>query len=176
MPGLALCGVGILVLVFPVFVEISLPLLLGGTIIVGGMFSIAFAAAQRTWKGALAYGLFGAVSTVIGMTIVVSPRSGTAVVILLLVVYLLVSGVVAVVGAFSVRSERGWGVFVVSGVLSLLFGVLLTVGYPSTDGWVLGLYVGLSLVSTGGSLALFAFLGRNEARSHLPTESSKPES
>ena len=61
-------------------------------------------------------------------------------------------GIARVLLARRIRPQRGWGLFLASGLLSLLFGVLVLLGLPG--GWsvaVLGVVIGINMVLTGVS-------------------------
>lgn len=84
---------------------------------------------------------------------------GLASLTLLLIAYLLVEGIAElVVAARMAGAGRGW--IAGSDALSLVLGLALWAGFPADAGWVLGVFVGASLLATGLSMLLVAYGGR----------------
>jgi uncharacterized membrane protein HdeD (DUF308 family) len=91
------------------------------------------------------------------------PLSGVAAVGLLLAIYLLLDAYGSFALAQMIRPARGWGWMSVNGVLSLLMALLFLIGWPSTSLWLVGLYVGISLVFNGLALAVIGWTLRKGA-------------
>lgn len=58
------------------------------------------------------------------------------------------------------RLRDNWGWLLVSGLLSLIAGVLIWIGWPSSAAWALGLLVGIELIFGGWSMILLALAAR----------------
>ncbi|HKF95973.1 MAG TPA: hypothetical protein VKB96_15550, partial [Gammaproteobacteria bacterium] len=59
---------------------------------------------------------------------------------------------------------RGW--LIASGILGLIIGVLLLLGWPSTAMWAIGILAGINFIFTG--IALLALASRSKARTTRP--------
>ncbi len=81
------------------------------------------------------------------------PLSGVAAVGLLLAIYLLLDAYGSFALAQMIRPARGWGWMSFNGLISLLLALLFLIGWPSTSLWLVGLYVGISLIFNGLALA-----------------------
>jgi len=145
---------GILGIIFPYVTGISISLLLGGALVVGGLVHVAHAFRARGWKGFAGQAALAIVYSFAGLSLLANPVLGLTTLTLLLIVYFLLSGVVEAVVGLQIRGDPGWGWVTTSGVLSVLLGLLLLVGFPATADWALGLLFGISLLSTGVSMVV----------------------
>jgi uncharacterized membrane protein HdeD (DUF308 family) len=68
---------------------------------------------------------------------------------LLLAIYLLIDAFSSFALAQSIHPARGWGWMVFNGATSALLAALFLFGWPVTSLWLVGLYVGISLVFDG---------------------------
>jgi uncharacterized membrane protein HdeD (DUF308 family) len=75
---------------------------------------------------------------------------------LLLAAFFVVEGIWKIVSSFSYRSASGWVWVLVSGVLSLLLGLLIWNQWPVSGMWAVGVLVGVDLLSTGISMVVLA--------------------
>ncbi|MFD1585798.1 HdeD family acid-resistance protein [Halorientalis brevis] len=155
--GVLLALLGVLAIAFPFVTGISLALLFGATLIVGGVFHYAHAFSAAGWSGSIAQVLLGLLYTGAGILLMANPVLTLASLTVLLVAFLAVEGLVLIGLSFTVRNEPNWEWNVFSGLLSLLLAALLWAGLPSTAAWGLGLILGVNLLTTGVGLV---FLGR----------------
>jgi uncharacterized membrane protein HdeD (DUF308 family) len=72
----------------------------------------------------------------------------------------LAEGVLEIIMAFRVRPHEGWGWLILSGLIAVAAGALITLGLPSSAGWALGLLAGINLISTGWGFLFLALAGR----------------
>jgi uncharacterized membrane protein HdeD (DUF308 family) len=89
---------------------------------------------------------------IIGGLMLLYPASGVAAVGLLLAIYLLLDAYGSFVLAQSIHPAKGWGWMTFNGVLSFLMALLFLIGWPSTSLWLVGIYVGISLLLDGWAL------------------------
>lgn len=81
-----------------------------------------------------------------------SPESGVAAVGLMLAIYLLLHGFASFANAQSLHPAKGWGWMVFNGITSVLLAILFLIGWPVTSLWLVGLYVGITLLFDGWAL------------------------
>ncbi|WP_313690850.1 HdeD family acid-resistance protein [Halorarum halobium] len=158
--GIVLAALGVLAIFTPFVTGVTLSLLLGAILIVGGLVHLVNAFSARGWSGSLWQVVLGIVYGLAGVSLLVNPVLGLATLTLLLVAYFAVDGVVEIVMGLRMRPESRWAWVAGSGVISLLLAVLLWVGFPSTALWAVGLLVGVGLLSSGFSLISVALVGR----------------
>jgi uncharacterized membrane protein HdeD (DUF308 family) len=89
---------------------------------------------------------------VTGGLMLLYPTSGVAAVGLLLAIYLLMDAYGSFVLAQSIYPAKGWGWMTFNGALSFLMAILFLIGWPATSLWLVGLYVGISLLFDGWAL------------------------
>jgi uncharacterized membrane protein HdeD (DUF308 family) len=91
----------------------------------------------------------------IGAFLMVYPRSGTLAITVVLSFYLIATGVLRTLTAFWVRyPSRAWTV--VSGVVSVVLGVMLATGWPTSALWFIGFAIGIDLIFSGWALLMLA--------------------
>ena len=73
----------------------------------------------------------------------------------------LMSGIVRVVLSFRHWREAGW-LMLLSGIFGVLAGLIVLSGFPKTGLWVLGLVLGVDLISHGAAWLAYAWLPANE--------------
>ncbi|MFC7099004.1 HdeD family acid-resistance protein [Halobaculum marinum] len=155
--GVLIAIIGVFGIVFPFVAGVSLSLLLGLALVVGGVVHAVHAFRSRNWKGFLGLGLLALVYAVAGVALVVNPILGLTSLTLLVIAYLLVSGVAETAIGIQIRGDPNWGWIVFSGALSVVLGLLLLAGFPGTAVWAVGLLFGINLLSTGIAMV---FVGR----------------
>jgi len=76
---------------------------------------------------------------------------------LILMAYLLATGILEIVVAFQLRPADGWGLELFSGAVTLLLGILLWRQFPLSGAWAIGILFGIKMVFSGWA---FVFIGR----------------
>jgi len=67
------------------------------------------------------------------------------------------SGLVRVLLSFSHWRAAGW-LMLLSGAFGIVAGLIILTGFPTTGLWVLGLVLGIDLISHGAAWLTFAWL------------------
>lgn len=83
---------------------------------------------------------------------------------LLLGLSLAASGVFKLVIALRTRAVAPYGLILVSGLLTLLVGLMILVRWPTSSLYVLGLFLGFDLVVAGVSWILLGLVSRGQSR------------
>lgn len=92
-----------------------------------------------------------------GIVLVTQPLTGALLLTYVLGIALLVSGVVRMLIGIG-RWQQGGGIIFASGVFGVLAGLIILTGFPMTGLWVLGLLLGIDLLSHGIGWLTFAWL------------------
>jgi uncharacterized membrane protein HdeD (DUF308 family) len=107
----------------------------------------AVAAIGRNWWMLLVLGI---VSILIGIAMIMRPAGSTWVLAILLAIYLVVSGIVALVRAFSHGLTGGTrALLIISGIIGLLLGLLMLRFAPEEKIEILGIFVGVWFLFSG---------------------------
>lgn len=154
--GIVVAVLGLLALLFPLVATISVAVLFGGLLVVGGLVHVAHAFRAREWRGFLLEALLGVVYAFGGIALLSNPVIGVVTLTVLLVAYLLVSGLVEIAMGAAFRGEEGWAWVIASGAFSIVLAGLLWVGFFTVVPWALGVIVGVHLLSTGLSMIVVA--------------------
>lgn len=99
--------------------------------------------------------VMGLLYLAVGILLLVRPVEGVLALTLILAAYFFVDGLMRLALAFGPLAEGGRFWSVISGLCSLVMGVIIVAGYPFASTWVLGLLVGINLFFSGiGLLSL----------------------
>jgi uncharacterized membrane protein HdeD (DUF308 family) len=100
------------------------------------------------WSGYFLHLLSGLLSIVVGVMCLRAPVDALLGLTLLMACLLMTGGVFKIIVACVYRFEA-WGWPLLSGIIDLALGVLICMEWPVSALWVLGLFVGISLVFRG---------------------------
>ncbi|MGO4831056.1 DUF308 domain-containing protein, partial [Rhizobiaceae sp. 2RAB30] len=96
-------------------------------------------------------------AVLIGFLFLRDPGQGLVTVTLLLIVFFMIEGMSKVVFALTIRPFPNWGWVLASGLVGIALSIILLVSMPVTAMWLVGLLLGLQLVSVGASIAYLAW-------------------
>ena len=155
--GVVLILAGILVLGDIAVATLISAVIIGVIAIVGGAFGIIHAFWTKGWGGFLTQVVLGALYIGFGIVLVSQPASGALVLTYVLGLLLLVSGFVRISLSFSHWAEAGW-IMLISGAFGVLAGLVILTGFPMSGLWVLGLLLGIDLISHGIAWLVYGLL------------------
>ena len=127
----------------------------GMLLIIAGVAQLAHALAHREVApaGRWLSGLIGLLYVLGGIAIIEEPVAGSLLLTACLAACLIVAGIARLIWAGGHRRLRGWWGLLLSGAVTLLVGVLLSLSLPWSGLWALGTLVAVELV-VGGISAL----------------------
>ena len=108
----------------------------------------------------LAIGSLFALAT--GVILLMYPLTGVLTLTLLFTVYFLLDGVTRMTHGWQFRPTQGWFWLFFSGLISILFAILILNDLPTTAVWVLGVYFGMHIALFGTSLIFVALSVKKE--------------
>jgi uncharacterized membrane protein HdeD (DUF308 family) len=159
--GLMVLG-GILALVYPVLSTAAVLLLLGWILIITGVIQgislIGARSVPHFWLQLVSVVL----SVIVGVLIIRHPAEGLLTITLLLIVFFMIEGISKVIFSLTIRLFPNWGWVLASGVVGILLALLLWASLPVTAVWLLGVLLGILLISEGAALAYLAWQVRSE--------------
>lgn len=106
----------------------------------------------------------GLLALIAGALILTNPTKGALTLTFLITVFLALDGISKIVSSFQYRPIEGWGWLLFSGALSLILAGLIYSGWPTSAGWLIGLYVGIYLLFLGSSLIVLSFYVKKEIK------------
>jgi uncharacterized membrane protein HdeD (DUF308 family) len=166
--GLIAIIFGVIAIFFPATAFLSLVLVFGIFVLVDGIFSIVAVfvsgAHSESWWWLVIEGAFG---ILIGILTLIQPAAMAFAWIFVIAAWALVTGILEIFTAIRLRktiANEGW--MIVSGVLSVLFGILVTIS-PQSGAFAIGLIIGIYALMFGITLLMIAFRLRKHA--HRPS-------
>lgn len=142
---------GLLALASPLLTGISLVILLGSFVLLGGIMRLIW-----TFRG-LATGPFpiltGILTIICGLIMVSDPILASGFLTILIAIYLIMDGLYEMIAAFGLRPNSGWGWMMFGGILSLLLGLMIWKQFPLSGAWAMGLFLGFKLLFIGMTMA-----------------------
>lgn len=138
----------------------------GILLIAGGVAEIVHAFGVKTWGRMILFLLAGLVYAAAGVVAIMDPLLASAVFSLMLGLMLIAVGVFRILAGIEVKPATGWGWIVAGGAMTAILGVLVTLSWPGSALWVLGMFLGIDLVMQGVAwiaLGMQCRAGKNSA-------------
>lgn len=164
--GIILIITGIFSILVPEVATLAAEIFIGWLLLISGLIGIFAVFSAGTSMPGFGWNLLTAfLYAACGAALLWSPLAGVLTLTLFLTAYLLAGGVMQIIAAFGFRTSmpKIWGWVLVSGVIDVALAVLIFSGLPGTAAWVLGLLVGLNLLTTGVALVMAALHARKAA-------------
>lgn len=120
-----------------------------------GIIQIIHAFSVRDWSGFIWSLGLGVLGLLLGIMLVANPLAGAVSLTLIVAVLFLFSGALKTMFALSARPVSGWGWGLASGIISLLLGIMILADFPASASAILGILLGIELLSNG---VLFLFM------------------
>ena len=154
---------GVFALLYPIFSSLAVVVFLGWLLIISGIAQgISLIGARNVphfWLQLISVVL----SVVIGLMFVRNPGQGLFTLAMLLIVYFMVEGISKVIFSLTIRPFPNWGWVLASGIVGILAAVYLWSSLPVKAMWILGLLLGVLLISEGAALGYLAWQVRKTA-------------
>ncbi|RIY02544.1 HdeD family acid-resistance protein [Aureimonas flava] len=153
---------GALAILVPFAATLASTLFFGWLLAALGLVGLVATARAGRAFGGFGTGLaIGAATLVLGLLIVVDPFAGAVALTTLLAIYFMLLGLAtfAMANAFRVSGGRFW-LLALAGIVNVGLALFLVVGLPGTAVWAVGLFLGISLLSSGASLLAAALRAR----------------
>ena len=149
--GIAMILLGLLITGLAFIATLVSVVLLGIVVMVRGIAETIYAFHTRAHEH-YRWRLFGGIlALVIGMFIVLRPATTAAILTLFIALFLVVNGLFAAIWSGFKHPPR-WGLTMSSGIVSILLGLALAAGWPSSALWFIGLVIGVETLLQGIAL------------------------
>ena len=151
---------GIMALIFPIISSVAIVIFLGWLLIFSGVlqaFSLIDARhVPHFWLQLVSVVL----SVLVGILFLRNPGAGLLTLTLLLIVFFMVEGISKIIFSLTIRPFPNWGWVFASGVVGILLAFYLWANTPVTAIWLLGVLLGIELISEGAALGNMAWQAR----------------
>lgn len=155
--GALLVVAGVLAIIYPIMSSVAVIIMLGWLLIISGVAQgISLVGARHVphfWLQLISVIL----AFLIGFLFLRDPAQGLLTVTLLLIVFFMIEGISKIVFALTIRPFPYWGWVLASGLIGVLLSLVLWASLPVTALWLVGLLLGIQLISVGGALARLAW-------------------
>ena len=156
--GIILLVMGLLAMGSPLVAGVSIAMLVGAILIVGGIGQLVFA--FKTGMDFFTI-ILGARTVIMGGYMLSDPAVALASLTIFLAGYLVASGVSEAIVSFKARPANGWGWALFSGLLSVLLGLMIWNQFPLSGAWAIGILIGIRLIFSGMSLLMLGLAARS---------------
>jgi uncharacterized membrane protein HdeD (DUF308 family) len=161
LAGILMLVLGAVAIVVPAVASVATAIFIGWILVIASAFELANGmavehGARRALRAVLAVLTFAA-----GLYLLVAPLDGVFTLTVILVIWFMATGTARVIVGIAERGLPGWGMTVLSGVISIVLGVLIAEKLPSSADWAIGLIVGVDLFFAGITLTSLAYTLRN---------------
>lgn len=147
--GIGLIILGLIAIARPAFATIASTVLFGWLFIIAGIAQIIYAFGGRNVSALVWKLLLGILYLGAGFVILRNILSGAIALTFILGATIFLQGVVRVISAFAVKPAKRWDALLFSGILGIILGIFIWSEWPFNVGWLLGVWVGVSLLSDG---------------------------
>jgi uncharacterized membrane protein HdeD (DUF308 family) len=148
--GVAMIVIGALAIVAPLASGVVFDMIFGALLIGVAIVEFVEAVHSGTWQRGVLLGLAGIVALATGLLTIARPLVGLVALTVVFLGYLVFAGVFRVVMAFALprgTPGRFWGFL--SGVVALVLAYMAIGLLPNISAWLIGTYIGVSLILAG---------------------------
>ena len=155
--GAAYLIVGVIALGSVVMATAASVFFVGIMMVIAGAIEVINAFQIKTWGRFLLWLSLGALYVIAGFLTFANPLLAASLLTLMLGFALLISGVMRMVLAFSMKEGGLWIWVLISGLVTLLLGLVILLHWPVSSLYVLGIFLGIDLVVAGASWVAIGF-------------------
>jgi uncharacterized membrane protein HdeD (DUF308 family) len=161
--GICLIILGALATFYAVATTLATVLFFGLILFIDGIFEIVGAIRNHRYGGFWMHLATGILALVCGALILLTPAASALALTVVFALFLLVGGFFRIFASGSIRLP-GWGWSLLSGIIDVVLGLMVLMGWPYSALWFIGLAVGIALIFQGWAWVMLAMtLHRTEA-------------
>jgi uncharacterized membrane protein HdeD (DUF308 family) len=164
--GVLMVAAGLLALIYPLIASVAIVFLLAWILIASGILQAIGLIGAKDVPHYWLQLISAVLAVLIGVLLLRQPESGLLLMTVLLIVFFMVEGIAKTIFALTIRPFPNWGWVLASGLVGILLALLLWANMPVSSEWVLGVLLGVLLISEGAALTYLAWKVRTaDARS-----------
>jgi uncharacterized membrane protein HdeD (DUF308 family) len=146
--GIGLIVVGMIAIGAPLVASLATAITFGVLLLVGGIGQFIGAFWARDWSGFFLALLVSVLYIVLGLLFMRDPGNALMAMTLLLACMLLVEGLFRIIGSLMYQFPY-WGWTFAGGAIDVALGLMIWMQWPFSGLWVIGLFVGISMIFNG---------------------------
>jgi len=157
--GIVMIILGVFAFAVPVAATIAVDVYVGCLLLISGIVGLVTVFSTKNMPAFLWSLVTAALSVAVGALLIWKPVEGALSLTLLLTAFFIVEGVFQIATSVAYREAAGssWGWMLVSGIADLVLAAIIIAGWPTTAVWVLGLVVGINLITSGWAIVMAAY-------------------
>lgn len=162
--GIVLVLMGLAAIISPFVAAVFVTIILGWLFVVAGILRGIEALRNRRQRSFIWQLLISILYLILGILVLTNLFRGAVVLSLWIGIFIFIQGIFEVILAFQIRPSGNWSWVLLSGLINLILGILIWSKWPVGAIWMLGILVGISLLTTGISVMMFAIAARHVVR------------
>ena len=160
--GIVSVMLGVAAIIFPFVAALAIEQIIGWILVISGLVGVAHGFQGKHLRTQSLSVISSIFALGIGVMLVVFPGVGILSLAVLVALFFIASGISRIAMAWRLRPLDRWLWLMLSGLLSLLFALLLLALGPGPATWVIGILLGFDLLASGIILILLALTARKE--------------
>lgn len=158
--GVLLIALGVVAVAVPLAGAAVALFLVAFPLILAGFGNTVHAFYTRSWVGFFAHLGIGLLYTVGGVLLLTEPYMGFAVVAIVFGAYFFVVGAMRILLSFQVRAGRAWSWLLLSGIVSLVLGIVILASWDEKAKYILAILLGVDLMFSGFAMVMLSLAAR----------------
>ena len=152
---------GILAIAMPGISSVTFTLILGWLLLFNGIVRLVKCFQSKPIRGFWWSLIVGVLYVIAGITVVFNPVEAVITLTWLFGFLLIFEGIVTIVAAFTNKTGQNlsW-IVAIDGVITLILGILILSRWPVSAIWLIGFYIGISILMSGIALLILALSAR----------------
>jgi uncharacterized membrane protein HdeD (DUF308 family) len=167
--GITMIVIGTLAIGYPVAATLVTVEFIGVLLIMAGIVEVASSIWARRMGSFLQRIVCGLLYLFLGVVMIDRPLLAATGYTLVMAVFFFAAGLFRIAFGLSQRFS-GWGWVVLSGIVTLILGILIWRDLPEAALWVIGTFVGIDLLFNGWSWVMLGLAARSIPSSTTPAE------
>lgn len=143
---------GMVAIALPFYATLSVELLLGWVLLLGGIVQLYKSITTIKEPGGVLSLVTALIYIAVAALMLIYPLTGILTLTLLVGIFFLLEGIAKIAISFELKPAQNWGWLLFSGIIALIMAGIIIYGWPATSLWVIGLLVGINMVFFGFSL------------------------
>lgn len=150
--GVGLVILGVLAVTSPQVSGMTVSVIVGVVLIIGGILRTAFAWIAPGWGSVFLRAAVGILTIIAGGYMIAQPDAGSQALAIVLVIYLFADGITSLIFALRLPPAAGGAWTLLGAVVSILLGILMWTQWPASGELAIGILIGVKLILDGVAL------------------------
>lgn len=147
--GIAIICFGLLAILVPSVVGLSVAIVVGLLVAVTGLARIAWAFQSGTMGKSFVMVAMGTLTFIAGLALIFNPVFASGVLTIILTAYFISDGIIEIYSGLLMRPMSGWLWLFGGGMVSVVLGVMILSQFPFSGAWAVGILLGIKMLLIG---------------------------